>query len=299
MSDIMKNTIMYYYDFDNPIIYKWNKKIYIKYNSEKYLFQPIYIEEELIEIYNLLNRKDQYYKIIKNKFNNLSTIYQGQKFVLLRLNEARSEDYEREVLNRMYIPESKYNIDRSNWYFLWSQKNDYFEYQLSHISGKYPLIDESIDYYIGLAETAISYVKYNNIDNIKNTSYDNLSICHRRINKDNIFNPLNVVVDHKERDIAEYLKYLFFARRNNEQKIKEIINAYKCTISGYYRLYARLLYPSYYFDIYEAVINEKAPEEELKTTIKRIDEYELYLQTIFDIMYPKSGIKRVEWIQKK
>lgn len=294
----MKNTIMYYYDFDNPTIYKWNKKIYIKCNNEKYLFQPVYSEEELIEIYNLLSRSNQYYRIVRNKFNNLVTIYQGQKFTLLRLNEVRTADYEREVFNHIYIPSSKYSIDRSNWYFLWSEKNDYFEYQLSHISGKYPLIDESIDYYIGLAETAISYIKYNNTNN-SNNNYENLSICHRRVNKDNIFNPLNVVVDHKERDIAEYLKYLFFSRQNSEQKIIDVINTHKCTISGYYRIYARLLYPSYYFDIYEGIINEQIPEDELKKIIDRIDEYELYLQTIFDILYTKGGIKRVDWLQKK
>lgn len=295
----MKNTIMYYYDFDNPIIYKWNKRIYVKYNNEKYLFQPVYLEQELAEIYSLMNRNDQYYRIIKNKFNSLITIYQGQKYVLLRLNEVRSGDYEREIFNHIYIPPtSKYTIDRSNWYFLWSKKNDYFEYQLSHISGKYPLIDESIDYYIGLAETAISYIKYNSIDNTKN-NYDDLTVCHRRINKDSIFNPLNVVVDHKERDIAEYLKYLFFNRENTEDKIKYIINNYKGNIFGYYRIYARLLYPSYYFDIYDGIINEQIPEEELRKIIERVNEYEQYLQKIFDIMYTKSGIKRVEWIQKK
>lgn len=226
----------------------------------------------------------------------MTTSYQGNQYVLLKLKKDIN-DYKKEIFKFNYVPSSKYSLDRSNWYFLWSKKNDYFEYQINHIYGKYYLIDESIDYYLGMAETAISYIKYNNLDSTDTA--ENLVVCHRRVTEEDIYNPLNIVIDSKERDIGEYLKYIFFNKSYDEQKIIDIINNSRCNKNGYHRLYARLLYPSYYFDIYEEIINENVSEDELKKIVDRVDEYEVYLQKIFEIIYQKTEIKKVDWIQKK
>ena len=86
------------------------------------------------------------------------------------------------------------------------------------------MIDESSDYYIGMAETAISYIKYN----IQQTD-NNLTICHKRIKNDEMSNPMNLVVDHRERDISEYLKYIFINQENNLNTINRILNNYNYT----------------------------------------------------------------------
>lgn len=292
----MKNVIMYYYNFDNISIYRWKDKKIIKYRNEIYLFQKIYNEEEIVEIYNLLKQNPHYHQFILNRNNSLFTIYNGNKYVLLK-KVSTVENLERDILKREYITNNKYGINRSNWYFLWCQKNDYFEYQMNHIYGKFMLIDESIDYYIGMAETAISYINYNDISLQPNL--EGLTICHKRINKDDFYNPINMILDYKERDIAEYLKYIFFHENYNKQKIEFIIKNSGCTLRGYYRIYGRLLYPSYYFDLYEQIINGKKEEVALKEVIERVDEYENYLNIIYQIIIKREGIKKIDWIQKK
>lgn len=291
----MKNAIMFYYDFLEPSIYRWQQKIYIRNKKEKYLFQPIYSEKEIMEIYNLVRNNTKYYEFVLNKFNNLITIYNGNKYVLLKINKE-DRNYQEELFTKEYIPISKYNINRDDWYFLWTKKNDYFEYQINHIYGKYPLIDESIDYFLGMAETAISYLKYNHIKAENNTK--DLTICHKRIIPEDFYNPVNLVIDTKERDIGEYLKYIFYNKEYNDQKILHIINSYSFSKDGYYRLYARLLYPSYYFDTYEGIINENIKEEKLRPIIERIDEYEIFLNKIYNIISKKMEIKKIDWLQK-
>ena len=39
---------------------------------------------------------------------------------------------------------------------MWIRKIDYFEYQISQFGKKYPIIRESFNYYVGLAENGIS-----------------------------------------------------------------------------------------------------------------------------------------------
>ena len=166
---------------------------------------------------------------------------------------------------------------------------------MEHIHGKYPLIDESIDYYLGMAETAISYIHYN-IPEIN--SQEPLAICHRRINEEEFYNPLNIIIDYKERDLGEYLKYLFWEGNYKEKNISSIIQKAKYNKSGYYRLYGRVLYPSYYFDIYEKIVNEKESEQKLKKILSRINEYEEYLDMIYKEISKVTEIKIVDWIQK-
>lgn len=293
----MKNTIMFYYNFDNPLIYRWNKKVYVKNKNEKYLFQEIYSEKELMEIFNLLKNDNKYYKFIPNKFNNLITIYKERKYVLLQIRFERN-DYTQEVFNNNYVYTQKTELIRNNWYFLWTRKNDYFEYQINHILGKYPLIDESIDYFIGMAETAICYLNYNT-GNIPNNNLERLSICHRRIAEDDFFNPLNIVVDSKERDIGEYLKHIFLNETYTDMKIKQAIEFCYINNLDFYKLYARVLYPSYYFDLYEEIINENVKEEELKKVIERTSEFEEYVDKIYKSIIKKVEIRGVDWIQKK
>ena len=97
---------------------------------------------------------------------------------------------------------------KKNWTKIWSDKNDYLEFQISELGKKHPIIRESFSYYIGLAETAIALT--NEVQNNEITYV----YSHKRINRDDtlleFYNPLNITVDARVRDIAEYLKSAFF-----------------------------------------------------------------------------------------
>lgn len=292
----MKNMIMYYYDFLNPKIYRWNNKIYVKYKNKKYLLQEIKNEKKVLEIYNVIKNDSKYHNFVRNKFNNLITIHRDKKYVLLRLNKE-AYSLKDAVFNIEYISPNKRKLIKENWYFLWSRKNDYLEYQFEHVNGKYRIIDESIDYYIGMAETAISYIKY--IENTKNINeITNLAICHKRIEKEELSNPINLMVDIKERDIGEYLKYIFYNETYDNEKIKETIRFCEINRLDCQKVYARVIYPSKYFDIYESVIKGDKKPEELKKIIKKVDKYESYLNKIYEYISKKIELKKIDWIKK-
>ena len=111
-------------------------------------------------------------------------------------------------------------------------KNDYYE----SISINNIYIKETINYYIGLAENAIEFIKYNDIYT------DRLFICN--CNKNELYNPLNIVLDCKEREVGEIIKKEFFYNDLTIDEIRKIINNYDIK-----KVIARLLYPNYYFDI--------------------------------------------------
>ena len=286
---------MYYYKLENPTIYKNNGKTYVKDEMNRYMLEVVHSIKELNEIYYLTSKLKvkNYNQIVITKFNELFFEHNATKYVLIKTINT-TPHHESEIIKKEKIVNNNYLLDRSNWYFLWCKKNDYFEYQNSHITRKYKFIDESTDYYIGMAETAISYLKYN-----INSTNDYLTICHKRIKPEEMNNPMNLILDHRERDISEYLKYLFIKKQNNLESINRILNFYTYTKNEYIRIYARMLYPSYYFDIYEKVVNENEKERKLREILNRIDEYEKYLYQIYILISKKEKIKKVDWINEK
>lgn len=288
----MKNTIMYYYGFENISIIRQKRRKYIKHNNDIYIICRVYNEKEVLELYEITRGIPFFYKFIPNKDGSIFTMYQDFIFVLLKINDKSSMITQNK--NQISLDENKkYYLDRSDWYELWTRKNDYYEYQYQHIKGKYKVIDESINYYIGLAENAISYIANVPI-NLK--EQEKKGLYPKRLLESEYHNPLNYVIDYKERGLSETLKYLFLNKKYLSQNIEKIILSYNCTETGYKLLYGRMLYPSMYFDIYDKVINDFENEKELVNVIKRLKEYEEYLKEIYRIISKHTKIKNIDWL---
>lgn len=288
----MKNTIMYYYGFENISIIRQKRRKYIKHNNDIYIICRVYNEKEVLELYEITRGITFFYKFIPNKDGSIFTMYQDFIFVLLKINDKSSMITQNK--NQISLDENKkYYLDRSDWYELWTRKNDYYEYQYQHIKGKYKVIDESINYYIGLAENAISYIANIPI-NLK--EQEKKGLYPKRLLESEYHNPLNYVIDYKERGLSETLKYLFLNKKYLSQNIENIILSYNCTETGYKLLYGRMLYPSMYFDIYDKVINDFENEKELVNVIKRLKEYEEYLKEIYRIISKHTKIKNIDWL---
>ena len=288
----MKNTIMYYYGFENISIIRQKRRKYIKHNNDIYIICRVYNEKEVLELYEITRKIPFFYKFIPNKDGSIFTMYQDFIFVLLKINDKSSMITQNK--NQISLDENKkYYLDRSDWYELWTRKNDYYEYQYQHIKGKYKVIDESINYYIGLAENAISYIANIPI-NLK--EQEKKGLYPKRLLESEYHNPLNYVIDYKERGLSETLKYLFLNKKYLSQNIEKIILSYNCTETGYKLLYGRMLYPSMYFDIYDKVINDFENEKELVNMIKRLKEYEEYLKEIYRIISKHTKIKNIDWL---
>ena len=298
----MKKMIEYYYNFKNINLNNIGEEYNFEYNNKKYLLLIIRrSEEELKEMNKLLQQDKIYNKIIPNIFNQLLTFIDGKRYTLIeKTNKFTNERINIEDIIKQYniININEYSsLLRNNWYELWTKKIDYILYQREHIKGKYIILDQYLDYYIGMAENAISYYKVT-VDTLK---YNNVfTLCHRRIKsnlKSEYYNISDLIIDYPVRTLSEYLKYLFF--NNNSISIKEINDIFLNINYNEYLsrlLFARMLFPSYFFDMYEKIINDNFAEKEIIPIINNIKNYEKYLKNIFYLINKKNRIPQVDWL---
>ena len=284
------NFINNYYEFNHNNNYY---RLYIlneEYNI--YNYNNIYtINKELIN--NTLMSE-----IILNKDKNIITTYHNINYILLKINCNINKNITLEEID--YLSKVKIvNNNKSNWGLLWSKKIDYLEELISENGKKYPQVVNSFNYFIGLSENAISY--YNNIDIDNNMMH---YITHKRLKPtdkvDSLYNPLNIIYDYRVRDVAEYIKNSFWTDNHNiYNELNNYLYKNNLSLNEVKLLISRILFPSFYFDLYEDIFNYNKDEKILNNIISRIDEYEEYLNSIiiyFKRFYP---IDEIEWLKKK
>lgn len=283
------NFINNYYEFNHNNNYY---RLYIlneEYNI--YNYNNIYtINKELIN--NTLMSE-----IILNKDKNIITTYHNINYILLKINCNINKNITLEEID--YLSKVKIVNNKSNWGLLWSKKIDYLEELISENGKKYPQVVNSFNYFIGLSENAISY--YNNIDIDNNMMY---YISHKVLRPtdkvDSLYNPLNIIYDYRVRDVAEYIKNSFWTDNHNiYNELNNYLYKNNLSLNEVKLLISRVLFPSFYFDLYEDIFNYNKDEKILNNIISRIDEYEEYLNSIiiyFKRFYP---IDEIEWLKKK
>jgi|LSQX01.3.fsa_nt_gb spore coat protein YutH len=307
----MNNYVNYYYNIYPDFIHEQDKIFYFQYNDEKYYFvmfnRPVEEAKYLYELnVEMIRRNSLVHEFILNKDKDVLTYVNDIPYVLMKIyvNEKKKSD----LAEIVYISMSNTNItkdkvlDRSDWATLWSYKVDYFEYQISQIGKKHPLLCEYLSYYIGLTENAISYAK-NTFNEIKMGEQDALTVAHRRIGANDtgfdIYNPLSIVIDHQVRDFAEYIKAKFFADSDVWPEIEEYFR--HCDMSTFSRrlLYARLLYPSYFFDVYEDIVEGMQKEDEILPIVYKSEKYENFLVEVYSFLNRENVLPPIDWLNKK
>ncbi len=304
----MKNNIMYYYNLRIDNITQNNNNYYFTINNDNYCF-TIYTRDikESDAIYKLnkymLSSNILVHEIIPNKDNYVVTIINNIPYILYKIYINKNKKL---TINELtYLSNYTYQVDkiltRNNWNILWSNKIDYFEYQINQMGKKYPILVDTFAYFTGLAENAISYVKYTTLETQIETS-DNPVISHRKINNttQSLYNPLNIILDHKSRDIAEYIKLSFLNKNTNiYQELDSYFSNNYYSEYGLRLLYARIIYPSFYFDMYEQIIQGLRKESDLLNIVTLLDDYELYLKEMYYYLKKYHNIPEIDWITKK
>lgn len=292
----MENILRSYYQmiiddksFQDKNYFSYNNHLFCLYKYERS------IEEinSLIMLNNyMLKNNIRINEIVFNIYNEPLTFYENNYYVLIKVDYRFSETtfkFFKAPLDKTYE-----KLYRNSWGYLWSSKIDYVEYQMEHFKNKYPLLLESINYYIGLAENAIMYFNMLKLDNIP------LYINHRRMREIDLYNPCELVIDYKVRDLCGILKRMFFTKKMTIYDIKKYILSLNLESIDYILLYTRMLFPSYYFDIYDRIINDKCEEKEILKITSRYEEYEELLYEIYLIIRRKiNNIIGIEWINKK
>lgn len=308
----MEQFLKYFYDIYIDNLYKKDNKYYFyKDNSLFCVVKNYRLPEELKDILEICYEMQSRFpvsQIIFNKFGQISSDYDNNNYILLKINTSMSSDITIndiiKINNSLFLNKDKKELYRNNWAKLWENKVDYFEYQIKELGRNKKIILNSFSYYIGLAENAISIANICELYN-KDNMNEKVVLSHRRINypcmEYEFYNPLEYIFDIQVRDVSEYLKSMFFYTDRNHT-IKELKNYLLSTRLSNYEanmLYARLLYPTYYFDIYEKVIEDLKEESELLDIINKVDEYELFLKEAYFELSRMYKIEQINWIINK
>lgn len=298
----MKNIIEYYYNLQLVELQEKQNNYTFKIKNNNYILKEYNNNlDNINDIYTLNKYINNYYpidKIILNKYNAPLTKVNNTYYILIKANERKELKLSIiSNLSNIKLPEIK-SLERNNWEVLWSNMIDYYESQIGQNEKKYPLIRESFDYFIGLGENAISYL-VNTKKEVQKETNDNKVLSHNSL-YNSLYDPLNIIIDHKSRDVAEYIKISFF--NNNKNIFKELDEYFfynRYSLYGIRVLYARIIYPSFYFKLYDEIFREKKEEKELNKIINRINEYEIYLKDIYLYLNKYYNIPNIEWLKKQ
>lgn len=300
----MLDYINYFYNLYPPLLNKENDNYVFFVGNEKYYLTPY--RRELSEIKDLveLNKRmissnSLVHEIIINKFNEPISVISNENYVLLRVyvNDIKKIDINDIIymLNENVDLSGLKSLLRTNWVSLWSSKVDYIEYQMGHLIKKYPFLNNTIDYYLGLCENAITYIK-----NLKMFSDYKIpiGISHKRIIKDatlfDLYNPLNLIIDYKVRNIAEYLKDAFFKDEDGNYILNIVFKNFWFDKLNLSLLVARLLYPSYYFDLFEEIIDKELDENIIFPLTKKSSKYEEFI----DLIIKNCNLQNLQWLSR-
>ena len=278
-----------------------------KSNNEYYIF-TFYNRtiSELEELYNCtleLNKLNiKTLNFIVNKKGQILTKIENDLYVLLKMpNNFKEEVDLPEMVNnikKLSLGDKYKKIYRNNWAKMWANKLDYYEYQIHELGKDKKIVLDSFGYYEGLATNAIALV--NNSILLNNDNDIKITFSHRRIFVPNYvinyYNPLSFIFDLSVRDIAEYIKNSFFQNKDSSLELITFLKSVKLSNFEYNMFYARLLYPSYYFDIYDKVMENKLNQNELVKIISKANDYELFLKKAYLELSKYAYIEPVEWI---
>lgn len=297
----MKETINHYFNIYPSKLYNIDDNACFYYDNQKYYF--VKFERKLEELNLLIKVSNDLYNkgilvdtFVINKFNSFISQVNNVNYVLIKVNSI--ESYNNNIAEIIEFNNSLV-IDKSlntTWDYLWEKRVDSIEEEIKDFNKEYPIIRAYIDYYIGLAENAISYYKDTMMDIKPNNIKVNLN--HKRVNYEALSgylnNPLTFTFDFEVRDVAEYIKSSFFESSFNLENLKYIINFSEASLR---LLFARLLYPNYFFDMIEEVLTTDKEESALYKYINRIEEYESFLMQVYKTICCNVSIPLVEWLE--
>lgn len=290
----MKNIIKFYYNLVINNFKKINDTYTFDVDGITYSFEPAVDDpNKVYEIYLLIkNIGLDYEQIVTNKDNSFITYFNSMPYILLKkmINGTKSIDFNDII--RYSVP--LYKNVKIGWKELWERKIDYYEYQISQFGIKYQLVSNSFSYYIGLCECAIELLNYLSKDDI--VGY----LSHKRIvykeNYDSFLNPTSITIDSRVRDIAEFFKCNYISDSITDDEFIRNIDGLNLSYNEAILLLARLLYPSYYFDTYDKIIQNQITEDKINVYIEKNASFEASLRKFYYYLRNRYKIPEIEWL---
>lgn len=282
----MENILNYYYQL-NIIDIKKKDYYYLLTTDEyeQYIFNEIIDSNELKENLDYLNNTNILYDLlILTKEGNITINYNDKEYALFKVRNN-------ENLNILSFS-NLITTGKLKWGTLWSNRVDYYLEQIAEVVEQKE-IKYAMDYYISLAEIAISY--FNTLSEIYNENTLTFTLSHHivtsPVDKYMFYNPSNMCFDLSVRDIAEYIKESFFNDILTNYEILSLIDKINLNESLANYLLVRLIYPSYIFKLYDIFIETKELNKKFYEYMKKSREYETLLSTIYNKLKLKYSIK--------
>lgn len=282
----MENILNYYYQL-NIIDIKKKDYYYLLTTDEyeQYIFNEIIDSNELKENLDYLNNTNVIYDLlILTKEGNITINYNDKEYALFKVRNN-------ENLNILSFS-NLITTGKLKWGTLWSNRVDYYLEQIAEVVEQKE-IKYAMDYYISLAEIAISY--FNTLSEIYNENTLTFTLSHHivtsPIDKYMFYNPSNMCFDLSVRDIAEYIKESFFNDILTNYEILSLIDKINLNEALANYLLVRLIYPSYIFKLYDIFIETKELNKKFYEYMKKSREYETLLSTIYNKLKLKYSIK--------
>lgn len=282
----MENILNYYYQL-NIIDIKKKDYYYLLTTDEyeQYIFNEIIDPNELKENLDYLNNTNVLYDLlILTKEGNITINYNDKEYALFKVRNN-------ENLNILSFS-NLITTGKLKWGTLWSNRVDYYLEQIAEVVEQKE-IKYAMDYYISLAEIAISY--FNTLSEIYNENTLTFTLSHHivtsPVDKYMFYNPSNMCFDLSVRDIAEYIKESFFNDILTNYEILSLIDKINLNESLANYLLVRLIYPSYIFKLYDIFIETKELNKKFYEYMKKSREYETLLSTIYNKLKLKYSIK--------
>lgn len=282
----MENILNYYYQLNITDIKKKDYYYLLTTDEyEQYIFNEIIDSNELKENLDYLNNTNVLYDLlILTKEGNITINYNDKEYALFKVRNN-------ENLNILSFS-NLITTGKLKWGTLWSNRVDYYLEQIAEVVEQKE-IKYAMDYYISLAEIAISY--FNTLSEIYNENTLTFTLSHHivtsPIDKYMFYNPSNMCFDLSVRDIAEYIKESFFNDILTNYEILSLIDKINLNESLANYLLVRLIYPSYIFKLYDIFIETKELNKKFYEYMKKSREYETLLSTIYNKLKLKYSIK--------
>lgn len=276
---------MYYYNLNVDKSTLMNNVFIIESSGELYVAKELKNEEEYNKIASSVS--SNYYSPIINKEGSYFFIYNEKKYVLFKAVNPSVARYD-----NFYIIPTISNTE-INYTDIWTHNIEYFINQLMNMENRSIEQIDSLNYYIGMSENAITLNE--KAKKINGTARQ--CVSHYRIKYPNYnltYNdPTELKVDYISRDIAEYTKSKFFYDDMTLDEFIKIINKYQLNDKELAFLFARLLYPNYYFDL----INSNNIDKQ-QIIIDKRKKYEEFLSDIFKQIKTTNLSININWLHK-
>ena len=278
-----------------------------EYEGYKFLLLSVEDDEkDIIKLNDLVNSLNIHFNsdvvfIVKNKYDKyISTSKDNNNICLLTYkidNQININDFVKMHLS--YFNSFSYKINIQQIIDLWDQRIEYIENQcltnFNFDNDAHLTLYEYTLYSIGQAINSLQYLADMNLDFKRKYSS---TLTHRRIKKMDkyeLFNPFNLIVDHSSRDLAELYK-------NDIISLDTLLNIcafYSYSVDEYEYLLARLLFPTFIFDIVEDMENDKSSYDytsDIYYAIAKSNSQLDKLKSLYNALISKMNIRPINWI---